>query len=163
MPTLQARVDDVVMSETAKGPIYKAKINGVEYATFNKEIANQAKALKGQTATVDFTISQNGQWTNHYLEGITAAQLGLGIPAETNGFHSTPPVEPAPTSADRETRIMRQTALKCAVATLPFFPAAEQSQETIAVLCDTYLSYFQYGWDAEFTNPAPVAEDDIPF
>lgn len=55
--------------------------NDVEYTTKKKDLAEKAQSLVGQTAEIEFTLKENGQYTNRYLDKIQPA----AAPAPSGG------------------------------------------------------------------------------
>jgi hypothetical protein len=59
--------------------------DGREYATFDGELASEAKSLTGQTVKITFTESQRGKYTNYDLTDIEAAEGATPVAANSNG------------------------------------------------------------------------------
>lgn len=152
MSSVTATVEDVLVKETASGKtVYIVKAGGMELSTLSRELAQDAKDSKGDEVQLEYTEKQNGRYTNRYLERIR--------PPESDGFTK---VQASIAGADKELRIMRQTAAKVATAQLVYFPATEQTQATLQQLTEMWVSYFVNGWP-EGEGEAPPPDDGIPF
>jgi len=101
MPAVHV-IDDVVQSTTKTGKdIWKVKIDGKQWSTFDRELAEKALGLKGQKAEVLLEEKQNGEFTNYNIKGVRAV-ASAPKPAFT--------VEAGP-----QENIARSVALKAAV------------------------------------------------
>lgn len=47
--------------------------NDVEYTTKKQDLADKAKSLVGKNAEIEFSLKENGQYTNRYLDKIQPA------------------------------------------------------------------------------------------
>lgn len=128
---------------TAKGPgtlfIVKDDL-GVEYTTFDRELAVQAAGLKGHNATIGFDTTTNVKpnkqgvdttYTNRYLKTLSSANgatpeivVERSIPLQsapvviqgvTLPLGATSSIQAQPSHSDRESSIARAVALKAAV------------------------------------------------
>jgi hypothetical protein len=180
---------------TSKGPgtLFLVKdVLGVEYSTFDKELAVQAAALKGHNATIGFelstTVKPNRQgvdttYTNRYLKSLSAAG--------EQAFDSTPPpyvpvasqgstvasgastsiIVSQPTQTDREEAIQRAVAIKAAVDSIVGLELNDWG--SVTSLADYYRAwlngevpntYVDDNSGAVAATAAPgLASDDIPF
>lgn len=130
-----------------KGGFYDIKLqDGTKLSTKKAELAQAAKELKGQSALLTYTESQNGQYTNRYLDKI-----------ETAGGSSSayPP---------KERLIAAESAVKSAVDLIQYLPAAEQTPAGVEAVA-RFLHGLIYALAAEEPGePEPLPlQDDIPF
>ena len=125
----------------ATGTLYIVKdAVGVEYTTFNRELAVQAAGLKGHSATIGFDTTTNVKpnkqgvdttYMNHYLKTLSGANgatpeivVERSIPLQsapvviqgvTLPLGATSSIQAQPSHSDRESSIARAVALKAAV------------------------------------------------
>lgn len=154
MPSRTITVQDVRSKATSKGfDIYiTVDQDGTEYSTKKRDLAESAKSLIGKQAEIEYTEARNGNFLNHYLDGILPVRP---TEASSNGF--TRQRDP-----DLDERIMRQTASKVAVQQLRYFMPDEQNVATLRELTDMWVDYYQNGWSDEVPSALPV-DDSIPF
>jgi hypothetical protein len=62
---------------------YTVKAGGRKYVTFKREVVEPAALLVNQRATLVYTESQNGEYTNYGLEGVKAAPQEAVAATET--------------------------------------------------------------------------------
>lgn len=126
--------------------------NGMKFSTFKGDIASVAAALLNQTAEIEYTEKQNGQYTNRTLLGITprpefgGAQVTHSAPA--TALHSPPSTHTASSSIspDRELRIMRQSALDRALTAFGIEGLNPiQDSDALFQLADEFIDYFNNG------------------
>jgi hypothetical protein len=78
----------------------------------------------------------------------------------------SPPVD---REAQRELRIHRQTASKCATAMVDALPGDEQTFENLVRIAEGWVRYYEHGpapsptADAPIPGPTPAPDDDIPY
>jgi hypothetical protein len=103
---------------SARGPwtmsIFKAA-DGREYTTFKGDLASKANALLNQTVELEFSESQNGQYTNYDLEDV-AATAGPTV-ADAVRVQAPPVVNGSAKNDQYRTKeqIMRTDALNAAL------------------------------------------------
>lgn len=153
MPTIVTTITDHDSKQgvSARGPwllnIFKGQ-DGREYATLDKDIAGQAFLLLGQPVELEYEERQknvNGvTYTNYGLLGVKPAEAGVPAAEVNQGPVSSGSVD------DRQTLIMRQSALKLAIYA---FGAANEDpllqHDSLLELADTYLQYFVSGRQTE--------------
>lgn len=107
--------------------------NDVEYTTKKKDLADKALSLAGQNAEIEFTLKENGQYTNRYLDKVQPAA------APPSGGGSGPSQE----TVGRMARFsaMNTAAIICA--------AVEGSNTTPQALVATARWVLTYGFEGE--------------
>jgi hypothetical protein len=150
------QVESVFSKSTSVGDLYILKAaDNREFSTKRRDLAEKAKALQGQTATVQFKEVQKGQYTNRYLDGIEAA--GGAVVTSTT-------ISAAPASSNSNPAASRGVAVKVAAQVLALADGDDQTLANLFTLADGIASYVETG-----THPALVAEtavvaaDGIPF
>lgn len=134
--------------------------NDVEYQTKKQDLADRAKSLIGQNAEIEFTLKENGKYTNRYLDKV---QPAAAPPSGGGG--------PSKQDVGRMARFsaMNTAAIICA--------AVEGSNTTPQTLVATARWVLTYGFEGEAgldldPVPTPVQEaqtqievesDSIPF
>lgn len=117
--------------------------NDVRYTTFKAAIAATAQALVGQPVEVTYTVQQNGEYQNIYLEAVKAANGGvadLGIvgtavnPAPGSSMTQTPIADA------RQESIQRQTSVKTA---FEYGASAGLDSATCFGLADEILNWIE--------------------
>lgn len=157
---------------TKRGPstVYNVSDElGIEYTTFDRDIAAAAGARKGRQALLTFNVKQNtkpnrdGQnvtYTNRYLESVEDTAEDIGPLPATEVF-GTAPESPVFTTREAEearknASIVRAVALKAAVE------LAVSGVEVANVLAVArYLEPYLLGEDAP--TETSVGDDDVPF
>lgn len=144
MPSVTAVIEDVTAKQTSTGKtMYSVVIDGKKITTFDLPVAEKAKALKGQKATVEFVEKQNGEFLNRNVTGITgAAPVAAAFT-----------VEPG-----KDEQIARAVALKAAVD----FQGGKGSVLDVKLAADEFLAWLQ---GAPVGQPAAAVDesDGIPF
>lgn len=184
-PAQPAEVSTVVIDHVDQKPVrrkdgtnttlYEVYVVGAiaPLSTFKRELAESAFTLVGQSAEAHYTVKQNGQYTNYYLEDILPApaspaeraqraqeaqpllRTAAGLPEPAQALQE------AQASQDEKNRaIHRQTAAKVA-ATL--FAASPSDAPTFWENVRTLALYFDTGVLPIDQITAPGDEDDIPF
>lgn len=150
MSSITAVIEDVKKDQTKNGKdIYKVKIDGKTYTTFDERVAKDAFARKGQKVVADVEVKQSGEFTNYNLKGVTAAAEQAQIPS---------------VAGEREDAIARAVALKAAVD----FQAGKGSVADVKLAADEFLAWLtgqgviRVG-DIVQRGPADPDADDIPF
>lgn len=128
--------------------------NDVEYTTKKKDLADKAKSLEGKNAEIEFSLKENGQYTNRYLDKI---QPAAAPPQQSAGPDSTAVARMARFSA------MQTAAIIC----------SGQGDVTPGNLVKVARWVLTYGFQGEDgldlapepeQQPLPVLESDgIPF
>lgn len=139
--------------------------NGTKWTTSRKDLAGEANRLLNQRATVQGREEQKGEFLNHYLEDVRAANGSPPAPPQAPPHvqqNSPPPQIPqAPpvgswTATEKDFNIMRQTAAKVS-AHLSHTPAEFWSN------VDDLVDYFAYGTKPErFLRFIPPSFEDDP-
>lgn len=79
MAEIIAKIDEVnsksVNTSRGAGTVYEIKADGKRFSTFKAPLGKQAAELRGQTAKIEYSAVQKGEFTNYYLEGVEAAQM----------------------------------------------------------------------------------------
>lgn len=144
-----AVVEDVQSDKTKSGKdIYKVKLDGKVYTTFDRPVAEAAFELKGKQADAQVEVKQSGEFTNYNLRGIK--------PAVSAKLPDPPAVSSSESS--RQSSIQKQCALKSAVEFCKSDAKATVEGVLLAAAAfDAWLS-----GEAAPTNVRDEA-DDIPF
>ena len=141
---------------------YDIKADGKKFSTKKSNIAERAKEFHNRQATLEYTEKQNGQYTNYYLENVTAP--GGGGPSGSSGTGSRG------MSPEDVLRVTRLSAVSSAATLLN---GTSTDAETLFKIADAIVAYAYRGRPGSTTNaysePEPVqvplsaADDDIPF
>ena len=127
---------------TAKGPgtLFILKdVVGTEYTTFDRELAVQAAALRGQNATIGFDITTNVKpnrqgvdttYTNRYLKSLGAA--GASQPSEHTFDPGVTPTPSVPVQAVTAPPTAPPTATPVEAAVIPTQSSHSDREESIA-------------------------------
>lgn len=145
---MNAVIEDVKKDQTKTGKdIYKVKIDGKVYTTFDEKVAREAFALKGKQASVDVEVKQSGEYTNYNLKGV-AAPAQLEIPS---------------VAGEKDVQIARAVALKAAVD----FQAGKGSVADVKLVADEFLAWLAGKAPVVAKDVAPAGlldeADDLPF
>lgn len=152
MASIIAVVDDVTAKQTEKGAVYTVVAGGDKFSTFKLEVAEQAKAAKGQRAVIDYITKDRERdgktYTNKYVNSVVVDK-----PA-ASGF--TVEVDP------KQESIARAVALKAAVD----FQAGKGSVLDVKLAADEFLAWLN-GVEAkprEVVSSGLLDEaEDLPF
>lgn len=159
MNTITAVIEDVKSDTTKSGKaIFKIRIDGQTYTTFDERTAKEAFALKGQKAEAQVEVKQSGEFTNYNLRGVAAP---AGIPQADAGGKS-----------EKDGQIARAVALKAAVE----FQAGKGSVADVKLAADEFLAWLSGAGavaaadisrvpKGEVVQPAGLLDeaDDLPF
>lgn len=146
---------------------YRVNTDQGEFSTKYQDRGVEAQQFQGQRVLITFQQGdprqgRNGQWyQSRYLSRITSPgyvqpQLAQGQPQQgppqfaqpqqppPNMQPQAPPMLPPRPAEDatRETRIMRQTAAKLAVWTMPLVPSEQRSFENQIAIAEAWMRYF---------------------
>ena len=128
---------------TSRGPgrVFNVKgSDGRRYSTFNAKLAQEAVALKGQGAKIEFETRQKGEFTNYDLKALEAASVVQTVETSSNGSQGVTTVPVASQGpSDKDTQIARAVALKAAVELV----AAGTAEKGIFELAEEILSWLQ--------------------
>lgn len=182
----------------------KIKTDAGDFSTKFPEPIAEAQQNIGQRGVIAFEMGQasqgrNGQWypAARYFKRISTGYqppfAGQQQPQQQPPMHPSvqafqdrmqqtapqqQPVQQQPSSDQRETRIMRQTAGKLAVATMPLVPSEQRTFQNQIALAEAWVRYFVSGppqqqQEQQQAQPQPTQEqqmaamagqdDDIPF
>jgi hypothetical protein len=150
MPAVHV-IDDVVQSQTKTGKdIWKVKIDGKQWSTFDRDLAEKALALKGQKAEVLLEESVKGEFTNYNIKGVRPVANAPAKPSFT--------VEAGP-----QENIARSVALKAAVD----FQGGKGNVADVLLVANEFLAWLA-GSPAKEPMRSPGSSisgpiDDIPF
>jgi hypothetical protein len=152
---------------------------GFELVTWSDPLGQQAQQLQGQTVTVAYEIRQNprrdgGVFTDYRLKSIQGGnvysqQQMPAQPPQAPQFQPQPPQAPSPPApapppqataplppqrmdAERELRIMRQSALDRAIAAAQADIVQVPTIWELVLLADTFVTYFEGGREAMATS-----------
>lgn len=181
-------ITGVGQSDTQRGPIFRINTtDGVEYSTFNGQMANQARQLVGQQVILSYVekpVTKNGQvYLNRYYEGAepTGQQSTTGDAPMSQLTFGTPANQPpatayaAPAGPSRDTQIHRQTASKVAAIMLGYLPEVERTPDGLVAIAEYLVAYYESGprkaapsapadpGPQSFFADTPPSDDDIPF
>jgi hypothetical protein len=121
---IQTQVEEITGVFEGRNGWYDVKVeSGRRYSTKKANLVAQARELKGQSARVGFTTSQNGEYTNYRLESVEAASSGSG---GSGG------------GGDRNRSIERQVAVKAAAE---YAAAAGLSKDELVGLAEDLANF----------------------
>jgi hypothetical protein len=168
----ESTVEATIQSVEFDNGWYRVNTDQGEFSTKYQDRGIEAQQFQGQRVLINFQQGdprqgRNGQWyQSRYLSGITSpgyvapqlpgAQPG---PPQQGGFAQAPsPSMPGPSAMPqqptlpprqmgedentRNTRIMRQTAGKLAVWTLPLVPSEQRTFENQIAIAEAWMRYF---------------------
>lgn len=136
---------------------FTVAINGTKYGTKKSEVADRARQFIGKDAHVEVESKVNGQYTNHYINNVTAAS-GSGSSGTPGGM-----------SDEDKLRVTRLSAVSSAATLLA---GAGVNADALFSLADSIVAYGFRGRPGSTTNqgyenPQPeqasYPTDDIPF
>lgn len=157
MATRTTRITSVESKDTRKGTIYLLTTeDGTEYATTKREIARTAKQYEGKVAEIEYTERRNGDYVNRYLEDVRG-----GSEPQSSGSRG------GGNDTERETRIMRQSAVKDAVPVWLSLPERDRTRTSLYEIATDHFAFYVGGLTAvagDGFEPARRDDgDDIPF
>ena len=130
--------------------------NDVEYQTKKQDLADRAKSLIGQNAEIEFTLKENGKYTNRYLDKVQPA--------------AAPPSGGGGPSSHDIGRMARFSAIN--TAAIICAATGDTSPRELVEVARWVLTYGFKGEEgldleppapAQETLPDPGPADDIPF
>lgn len=150
--------------------------DGLKLETWNSDLANQAFALMNLPANVEYTSKQNGQYTNHTLTSIAAANGAQAAPAGAGAsapvVQSTPTPAPAPTPDLKDQRIARAHGTNAALEALNIAGGDRDAAEQLlkdAISLAHYAAAYSFAGPTKKSSPAPepsdspqAAQDSLP-
>lgn len=112
MAEIIAKIDEVnsksVNTSRGAGTVYEIKADGKRFSTFKAPLGKQAAELRGQTAKIEYSAVQKGEFTNYYLEGVEATDsVVIEVGAVSHNI--------TPKQDDKSAQINRSVAFKGAV------------------------------------------------
>lgn len=125
-----------------------------KFSTKRQSLISDAKELRDRMATIEYSVSRNGDFTNYRLEGIGKGsslddELQRGT-AGSNGAEAEPRTKMRMDPQERA-EMRRSVALKAAVEALPHFPALRDKPDLktsdIVLLSDQFEAYLEKGHD----------------
>lgn len=165
-----------VQGSTTKNGRAKYEIalaDGTTYVTFKPELAAKAQSLMGQDVAARVNVSQNGRYTNYYLEDIASQgslpPLAMPVPAGAPVPVNAPPLPPVPVapaapsnggmSPERETKIVKQSMLAAAANLVGhlFEGAGPEATEQAVEL----VGQIARGWFAEVMGVGPTVAPQV--
>lgn len=130
--------------------LYVIRISGKEVTTFKRDLAAAAKSMLNQQVNAQITTKQNGEWTNHYLEGIESVAAKQDFKVD-----------------DKQADIRKAVALKAAIEMLQYFPESGRHWNNVKAMCPDIKRYLESDWDeVPAPDPVPAGQadvEDLPF
>lgn len=202
MAQSESTLEVTIQSVELDGGWYRVNTDQGEFSTKYQDRGVEAQQYVGQRVLIAFQQGdprqgRNGQWyQSRYLSGITSPgyvqpqlqqQQGFAQQPSPQGVApqqqpqanvqpQQPPIQRGEDENTRNTRIMRQTAAKLAVWTMPLVPSEQRSFENQLAIAEAWMRYFiggaagtglvPNGVPAEPGIPAALAgqvTSDIPF
>lgn len=174
MPEVTVTLENVeskdvkVRGEDATVYEFKAS-DGRKYTTFKRDVAVPGATLRGRLVTIVYTEKKKGDFTNYYLESITAAVGDPGVLVDLRGdAPGTWEKQDAQTESanirsapDKDVSIARAVALKAAVESATGFIDIDTATDVLNV-ADVYVDWLLTG----AVNAEPVAvgsDENFPF
>ena len=118
MAEIIAKIDEVnsksVNTSRGAGTVYEIKADGKRFSTFKAPLGKQAAELRGQTAKIEYSAVQKGEFTNYYLEGVEGVASAEIAPVVIEAGAVTHNITPR-TQDDKSAQINRSVAFKGAV------------------------------------------------
>ena len=130
---------------------------GQKYQTFDGGLANRAGQLMHQPVRVAFDVKSNNGYQNNELTAIELAPQGAVVqqpaqqPMNGGGAHQ-------PQSSPTDDSKRRWAASQVAVVWLGFLPEHERTIESLIVLSEQLIRYYQNGPNAFVGTSSPVTE-----
>jgi hypothetical protein len=161
----ESTVEATIQSVEFDNGWYRVNTDQGEFSTKYQDRGSEAQQFIGQRVLIAFQQGdprqgRNGQWyQSRYLSRITSpGYVAPQLPgAQQGGFAQAPspqmpgPPPPQPQLPPRQqgedentrnTRIMRQTAAKLAVWTMPLVPSEQRSFENQLAIAEAWMRYF---------------------
>lgn len=161
---------------TKRGPstVYNVSDDlGIEYTTFDRDIAAAAGVRKGRQALLTFNVKQNtkpnrdGQnvtYTNRYLESVEDTAEDIGPLPATEVFGTAPESPVVGEYTNKDQSIARAVALKAAVELVTSGVVESVGGSPIkggdVILLAKYLEPYLLGYDAPTETSVG---DEVPF
>jgi hypothetical protein len=182
----QESIEATIGQVTFDNGWYRIETDQGEFSTKFQDRGSEAQQFVGQRVLIAYEPGNNGQprqdkngkwWpAPRYVSGISSPgyvqpqltpQQGAPMPNQPQGNYQPQPQPvqlPPPRGEDentRNTRIMRQTAGKLAVWTLPLVPSEQRTFENQLAIAEAWMRYFIGGAAGTGLSPGVVAEQVV--